>query len=230
MNALTVLGALGLGLGLGVVTGIPPGVINLAIVDAAAAGRRWFASGLGLGGGTADTVHAALAFAGIGRLATAHPALVRGLAIGAAATIVAYSVVTWRRRHTAAPRMPDGRREEAEGGAPAGSAGGAAGRASREIATVQLGRGAATGLVLTLPNPAALGAWVAVASAVWPRATLPEAALIAGGVGVGSAVWFVLLARAIGRVRRDHPALAVIPRVALLLLVAIALAGAARAL
>jgi arginine exporter protein ArgO len=198
---------LGLGLGLGVVTGMPLGVINIAIVDAAMAGRRGFARGLGLGGGAADALHAMVAFAGVGRAVTANPALVRGLAIAAAIAIVAYAVIAWRRRHVVDPRIG-----------------------------VQMGgdasprRGLATGLVLTLPNPGALAAWVAVAASVWPDAALPEAAWIAGGVGVGSALWFSMLARWTGRVRRDHPALAWVPRVALILLIAIAATGVVRAL
>jgi len=66
VNGLDALHAAGLGLGLGVVTGMPLGVINVAIVDAATAGRRRFATGLGLGGGAADA---------IGRVRPGHPAL-----------------------------------------------------------------------------------------------------------------------------------------------------------
>ncbi|HEY6174466.1 MAG TPA: hypothetical protein VIX73_08495, partial [Kofleriaceae bacterium] len=93
-----------------------------------------------------------------------------------------------------------------------------------------LGRGVAAGFGLTLLNPAVLGAWVAVAASAWPHAALLEATVIAGGVGAGSALWFVLLARWIGRVRPDHPALVAIPRIALVMLVVIAAVGVARAL
>ena len=62
-----VLVAAALGIALGVVTGMPLGVVNVAIVDAATAGRTRFAIGVGLGGALADTVHAALAFVGVGR-------------------------------------------------------------------------------------------------------------------------------------------------------------------
>lgn len=79
-----------------------------------------------------------------------------------------------------------------------------------------------------MPRPPA--AWVAVAAALWPGATLLEATLLAAGVGAGSTLWFTALARWVGRVRRDHPALALIPRVAMLLLTAIAVAGVVRTL
>jgi arginine exporter protein ArgO len=109
-----------------------------------------------------------------------------------------------------------------------------AGRGSSPVGSIgdatSLVRGVATGLVLTLPNPAALAAWVAVAASVWPHAAPLEAASTAGGVGVGSALWFTALARWVGRVRRDHPVLTWIPRVAAILLIAIAVTGALRAL
>jgi threonine/homoserine/homoserine lactone efflux protein len=199
--------AVGLGFGLGVMTGMPLGVINVAIVEAATAGRPRFAGGLGLGGATADAVQALLAFAGVGQLVTADRAVVRGLAIGAAAVITAYGVMVWRRRRRAEPEP---------GATPHGDG--------------HILRGMAAGVTLTLPNPAALGAWVAVAAALWPHAAPLEAALIAAGVGVGSALWFTLLARWICRVRRDHPAIAAIPRIGLVLLIASVVAGILRAL
>ncbi len=202
------LSAAGLGFGLGVVTGMPLAVINLAIVEAATTGRRRFAIGLGLGGGVADTVHAMLAFTGVGRVVTAEPALVRDLAIVAALVIVAYAALAWRRRTRAAAQVVD----------------------PRVGTDVHLTRGLGTALILTLPNPAALVAWLAVAAASWPDATPLEAAVIAGGVGAGSALWFTMLARWVSRVRRDHPALEVIPRVALVLFIAFAIVGVVRAL
>jgi len=193
--------AAGLGLGLGIVTGMPLGVVNLAIVDAAIAGRRRFAAGLALGGGAADTVHAGLAFVGVGRLVTSRPELMRVLAIAAALLIVGYAVVSWRREPTS--------------------------RAPGDDASLAV-RGFTTGAVLTLPNPGALAAWVAVAAALWPDARIAEAVVLAIGVGIGSAGWFALLARWVSRVRPDHKALAVVPRIALVILVGIAVIGVIR--
>jgi threonine/homoserine/homoserine lactone efflux protein len=206
--------AAGLGLALGAVTGMPLGVINVAIADAAAAGRRRFAIGLGLGGAAADAVHAALAFAGLGRVVTARPELVRGLAIAAAALIAGYAIHAFRVRPAGGPggddRSGERRADERRSGAAA--------------------RGAATGALLTLPNPGALSAWVAVAAALWPGAGPAEAAALAAGVGAGSAAWFALLAHLVSRVPRDHRALRIVPRVALLALIGIAVYGVARAI
>jgi threonine/homoserine/homoserine lactone efflux protein len=215
VNGLTALHAAALGLGLGAFAGMPVGVINMSIVDAATAGRRRFATGLGLGGAGADALQALVAFAGLGRVVTANPALVRVLAIVAAVAIIGYAVVAWRRR----TRAPD----------------------PRIRADGHLARGIATGFVLTAPNPGALGAWVAVAAAVWPDATPPEAAVIAGGVVVGSAVWFTFLAGWVHRIQARRPAGGgpdagrgrgpeLISRIALILLIAIAVIGVVRTL
>jgi threonine/homoserine/homoserine lactone efflux protein len=194
--------AAALGLGLGIVTGMPLGVVNVAIVDAAVAGRTRFATGIGVGGALADTVHAGAAFVGVGQIVTTRPELVRWLAIGAAVLIVAYVIVAWR-----------GRRPRAETGD-----------------TSNLAKGLVVGFTLTLPNPGALAAWVAVAASLWPDATIAEACVLAIGVGAGSAGWFAWLARWVSGVRPDHPALAIVSRIALVVLVGIAALGVARAI
>jgi len=194
--------ALALGLGLGILTGMPLGVVNVAIVDAAIAGRVRFALGVGVGGAIADTAHAAAAFIGVGALITTRPELVRWFAIGAAVLIVTYVVLAWRKR--AEPRVP--------------------------VDESSFMKGALTGCALTLPNPGALAAWVAVAASLWPDATIAEACALGFGVGIGSAGWFAFLARWISRVRPDHPAIAIVSRAALVVLVGIAGLGVARAL
>ncbi|HET9485692.1 MAG TPA: LysE family transporter [Xanthomonadales bacterium] len=182
---------------------MPLGVINIAIVDAAVAGRgspagRRAAIGIGIGGALADTIHAALAFVGVGQLLVARPDVVRALAFAAAALIVAYAIVGWR----AAKREPR-----------------------------QLTRPASilTGFLLTLPNPGALSAWVAVA-ALWPVATTAEAITLAIFVGIGSALWFTFLAHLVGKLPRDHRALRVIPKLAIGALLALAVVGIVRVL
>lgn len=199
---MTLLLAALLGIGLGVVTGMPIGVVNVAIVDAASRAPR-FATGIGIGGAIADALHAAVAFLGIGHLLTTQPALVRGFAIAAACLIVGYAIFAWRAQDRVEPTARDDRR---------------------------LSRGIATGFMLTVPNPGALVAWVAVAATLWPTATPAEAIALALGVGAGSAAWFAALARWVGRLAVDHPARRVLPKLALVVLVGIAIAGIARTL
>lgn len=189
-----------LGLGLGILTGMPLGVVNVAIIDASLAGRVRFATGIGLGGALADTAHAALGFIGVGALLTTRPELMRWFAIGAGVLIVAYVARAWRTR--AQPRI--------------------------SVDDSSLARGVVIGCGLTLPNPGALAAWVAVAASLWPDASVAEATTIAAGVGIGSACWFALLARWMSRVRPDHPAIPILSRVALVALVGIAIVGVAR--
>jgi len=192
---LDALAAAALGVGLGAVTGMPIGVVNVAIVDAAVRGERRFATGIGIGGALADAVHAALAFIGIAALLARHPEWTRALAIAAAAIIIAYALFGARKVTAARPRA---------------------------------GSGIATGLLLTLPNPAPLAAWAAVAASVWPDITRELAVVLAAGVGVGSAAWFILLARWIAKLPPDGQVARTLPRVALVLLVGVALVGLVR--
>jgi len=189
--------AAGLGIVLGAVTGMPIGVVNVAIVDAALRGEKRFATGIGIGGAIADTVHSALAFVGIGHLVAAYPTWNRVLAIAAAVLIIGYALFGARRITAAKPRA---------------------------------GSGILTGLALTLPNPAPLAAWAAVAASIWPSITTPLALVLAVGVGVGSAAWFALLAHWIAALPRDGRVARTLPKIALVLLVAVALVGVARLL
>jgi threonine/homoserine/homoserine lactone efflux protein len=190
-----VAGAAVLGVVLGVVTGLPIGVINVAIVEAATRGERRFAIQIGLGGALADAVHAAIAFLGIGGVADHVPQ--RALAVVAASVVIGYAVLALRGQV------------------------GAAARPRRY--------GVATGLALTLPNPAALGAWLAVAAALWPSIEVVPAIVLAAGVGIGSALWFTVLARVVAALPADHRIVRWLPRVAVALLAAIAVAGIVRA-
>lgn len=189
------LAAAGLGLGLGIVTGMPLGVINVAVVDAAAAGDVPRATRIGAGGAIADAIHASIAFAGIGKLVTERPDLVRVLAVVAAAVIVVYAVFAWRARATKKPVDPPRRAS-----------------------------GLGAGFLLTLPNPGALGAWVAVAASAWPSIDLGPAVVLGACVGVGSTAWFAVLSRFTFK-QRERAVMRHIPRVALVLLVALASVG-----
>jgi threonine/homoserine/homoserine lactone efflux protein len=166
--------AVGLGLALGVVTGIPLGVVNIAVIEAAGRDRR-AATWLGAGGAVADATHTVVAIIGYGAVITRSPAATRVLAVASAAIVAGYAAwIVMRRRDAAAPE--------------------------RAVPTSPL-RAFGTGLSLTLPNPGALMAWTAVAAALFPGATVGEAIACAAGVGAGSAVWFAMLAKIAARTR-----------------------------
>lgn len=167
--------ALAVGALLGAATGIPLGVVNVAVVEAAARHGPRHATGIGVGGGLADGVHAGLAFAGVAELVTRYRELERGLMLASAAIVLVYAVVVWRRRVPAS----HGARTRATAGS--------------------LVRGVGVGLALTLPNPLPLLAWVVVAGAVLPSASISVALAGAAGVAIGSAAWFAVLARLAGR-------------------------------
>jgi len=201
------LAAVGLGFALGVVTGMPLGVVNVAIADAAARGHVAFAVRIGIGGAIADSVHAAIAFLGVGAIVTSHPEWTRAMAVVALVVIVVFAALSLRARTRSASNGReggDGRGETAGTGA----------------------RGIVAGIALTLPNPGALAAWVAVAASVWPAIDIGPAIALALAVGAGSALWFAAFARWVAA----SPHRAVVAKVGLVLLVAIGVAGAVRAL
>jgi threonine/homoserine/homoserine lactone efflux protein len=194
--------ALVVGVSLGALTGLPLGVVNVAIVEAAARRGVRAASGIALGGALADGVHASLAFGGVGGAITARPAARVALHAIAGAVLFAYAVALWR----AKPRDATAR------DVPAG-----------------FGRGVVAGVGFTLPNVAALGAWVAVAAAL-PPTSVAVGLVTAAGVAVGSVAWFLTLARlaargsALPQARRAH-----LTRLVAIVLVFLGLAAILRA-
>lgn len=89
--------------------------------------------------------------------------------------------------------------------------------------------GFATGLVLTLPSPAPLAAWAAIASVVWPTIGTWPALVVGAAVGVGSAAWFTLLARTISKLPRRGRLARWLPTIALALLATLVVGGVVRA-
>jgi threonine/homoserine/homoserine lactone efflux protein len=163
--------ALVVGISLGALTGLPLGVVNVAIVEAAAQRGARAASGIAVGGALADGVHAALAFGGVGGAIVARPAVKVVLHAIAGVVLVGYAVVIWRAK--------------------------AHDRAARDV-PVGFGRGVLAGVGFTLPNVAALGAWMAVAAAL-PPTSVVGGLVTAAGVAAGSAAFFLALARLAAR-------------------------------
>lgn len=193
--------ALAIGVTLGAVTGLPLGVVNVAIVEAAQRRGVRTAAGIGVGGAAADGIHAALAFGGVAGVIVARPAVASAMYVVAGAVLLLYAAVLWRRR--GAPK-PDDSHLPAEAG---------------------FGRGVLTGVGLTLPNPAALGAWIAVAAALVQPSTV-AGLVLAGGVALGSAAWFVTLAFLAVRSRRADPR--IVARAVAILIAALGAAAIAR--
>jgi len=162
---------LAMGLALGALTSLPLGVANVAVVEAGLSAGRRRALWVAAGGATADTAHASLAFVGIGSVAARYHAATGTFFVVSGAVVAAYGVLAVHR-----------------GGGP-----GAAAAPARSDP-----RAYATGLVLTLFNPAALLAWVAVAGALPPAGVVSA---VATGVGVGLGAFTVFAALAVLAVR-----------------------------
>lgn len=211
------------GIGLGVITGMPLGVINVAIVHAASQDQLRRAYGLGLGGALADGIHAALAGVGVApRLLSSSWAPL--FAVIAGGIIAAAAISMWRQGSRSARDVapsPSPSPSPLNAGAENANAAGEARPSSNS-----LGRGFAAGMGMTLVNAAALAAWVAVATA-WPVPTRKMAGAAATGVAIGSALWFTLLAGWVHR-RRHHRWLRHTPRAAAVLLVGLAILGILR--
>ena len=199
------LAALAAGAALGAATGLPLGIVNVALVEAAVRAGRRHATGIALGGALADGTHAAIAFAG---LAPLLPASAHRLLLALSATIVlAYAALLLRRP----PRRPASGQEEPCPYRPG------------------FGRGVVIGVGLTLPNPAALAAWVAVAAVVMPEASVAVGIAGAVGVAIGSAAWFALLARIAGTEAMRGRVARWLPRVVAIVLVGLVAIAVARA-
>jgi threonine/homoserine/homoserine lactone efflux protein len=188
-------GGAALGIVLGAATGIPLGVVNLSVIEAAARAGRRPATAIGIGGAIADTIHAGLAFVGVAPLLDEHPDALKILAAISAAIVIAYAIVVARGRPNAKARPG----------------------------------GVLMGLALTLPNPAPLAAWIAVAGALLPGASIAVGIAAAIGVGVGSAAWFALLARLAERGRSSAFGTRWLPIAVSLVFVAIAIVALVRA-
>ena len=193
------LAAFASGVALGAATGIPLGVVNLSVVEAATRAGRAHATAIGIGGAIADTIHAGLAFVGIAPVLDAHPSAMRVMAAVSAVIVIGYAIVVMRSRELVRPSTSSGR------------------------------TGIVVGLVLTLPNPAPLAAWIAVAGAILPGAPPAIGIAAAIGVGLGSAAWFALLAHLAARGRSSALVTRWLPRAVALVFVAIAIAAVARA-
>lgn len=167
--------AAALGVALGVVTGLPLGVVNVAVAATAATAGRAPATRIGLGGAVADGIHAACAFTGLAAIVAHRPRLGAALSLGAGGLLVIAAIAALRRARAPAATAP---------GVPT--------------------RPFWFGLALTLPNPAALTAWLAVAAAV-ALSSLAAAVAAALGVALGSAAYFAGLAAVAARARPARP-------------------------
>ena len=97
-----------IGLALGVLTSIPIGVANVAVVDAGLRSGRRRALGIAAGGAVADAVHSGLAFTGMGLVLHRHPLVPAILFTVTGALITGYGVHALRAVTRHRPAAVDG--------------------------------------------------------------------------------------------------------------------------
>lgn len=163
----TVLALLALGLALGIGSSVVPGPCGLAVLGAAQHHGKARAVATAFGAALGDAVYAGLGVAGAGRVLSAYPQLVPGVQIASGVLVIGYAIVALR---------------------------GVAASAKPVVPTGGAWRGLATGLGLSLANPAVLLTWVVLVGGA--IGAVPVAARIACvvGISVGTAAWFTMVA------------------------------------
>ena len=164
-----------LGALLGVITGVPIGPVNVAVINSAYRHNLRRAVAVGMGGAVADTFYVLLGVLIVGHLLQQHPWVPPILYSVSGIVLIVYGLVTIR----AKPVDP---LVEADG---------------RPITDAQhVLAGFLLGVTLILLNPAALVTWVFIVGSlpIMMEATRMEGLSVGMGVGVGSFLWFAFVA------------------------------------
>lgn len=170
------------GIVLGFVAGIPIGPVNAAVIDTAMRKCMVRALWIGIGGAFVDFVYSQIAVLGLKALFDDRPALQTLLLGLGGIVLVAFGYAT--ARNAAVDEGP-----------------------AKEVRAPVVGRAAltafATGILITVANPAALVSWVLLAGTVLADLTMGEAFMAGFGIFVGTSLWFLLIAwlAARGRVK-----------------------------
>ena len=162
-----------IGLMIGVLTGVPIGPANLAVIDAAY--RHTMRRALGVAGGAAfaDMIYAGVGINAVGPLITSNPSVPPFLFAISGIILAVYGALTIRAQPVSpamaeAPRAP--------------------------LPSQEVWSGVPVGLALILLNPAAIVTWVVVVGPYLADATRVEGFAATVGVLIGSFSWFWFVA------------------------------------
>jgi threonine/homoserine/homoserine lactone efflux protein len=158
---------------IGMLTGIPIGPVNVAVIDAAFRHTMGRAFAVGFGGAVADGLYAAAGILGVGPWLSTHASVSAGLYVVSGFALLIYGVLTARTQPVPAAtvEMP---RSQTPGN--------------------EIWSGFRLGMLLILLNPAALLTWVVIIGKHLADATRAEGLGAAVGVFFGSLAWFTLVA------------------------------------
>jgi len=166
-----VLSFLVIGFAIGVVTCIPIGVANVAVIDAAYRHDLGRAVMVGLGGALADGVYSSLGIFGVGPLLESYPTVPYVLYGISGAVLFAYGMVVLRSPPINIAVGSDAARSQHH-----------------------LREGLVLGLAATLLNPSAIVTWVVIVGSYATGISRLDSVGWVIGIVIGSFAWFVVVA------------------------------------
>jgi L-lysine exporter family protein LysE/ArgO len=160
------------GIVLGFVAGIPIGPVNAAVIDTAI--RKCFrrAMAIGVGGAFVDFVYSQIAFLGLGALFAHEPELANVLLAVGGMVLIVFGAVALRAPPVSPVSVPN----------------------QRPVVARALLAAFATGVLITIANPAALVSWVLLAGTVLSGMTKLQAFVAGIGIFIGTTLWFLIVA------------------------------------
>jgi arginine exporter protein ArgO len=155
---------------IGILTGVPIGPANVAVIDSAYRYNLLRALAVGLGGAVADALYALLGILGVGPLLERHPGVPPVLYTISGVVLIVYGALTTRSQPVKA--VPSAKRMDtaAEG---------------HDVLA-----GFSLGVALIFLNPAAIVTWVVIVGSYMSGVTQAEGLSAVIGIGAGSLSWF----------------------------------------
>jgi len=158
---------------IGILTGIPIGPLNVAVIDTVYRHTLIRALAVGFGGAVADTLYALLGILGVGPLLERHPGVPPVLYTVSGVVLIVYGALTIRAQPAKAVPHTKSQAPPSEGH--------------------HLLAGFALGVALIFMNPAAIVTWVVIVGSYMSGVTQLEGLSAVFGIGAGSMAWFAFV-------------------------------------
>jgi putative LysE/RhtB family amino acid efflux pump len=161
-----------IGLAIGILTGVPIGPANVAVIDAAYRHTLRRAIAVGLGAAMADGLYALLGIVGTGPLLVSHPKIPPVLYAVSGFVLVVYGVLTVRAQPVTTVE----------------------GAKKATTPSKEMWSGFTLGIALIFLNPAALVTWVVIVGSYLGDISTPAGIGATLGIAIGSFSWFTFVA------------------------------------